>query len=55
LVATRSRPDAGLALSDALDALEREIRDLRSRRSEHRPRGAKGERVPEEETVDDTE
>lgn len=51
LVATRSRPDASQALFDALGALEREIRDLRSRRSEHRGRGSKGERFLEENAV----
>ena len=45
LIATRCRTYAGLALYDALGALEREIRDLRSRRSQRRGRGAKGARV----------
>ena len=52
LIATRRRPDSGLALFDALGALERVVRDLRSRRSQHRGRGAKGERVFEEDAVD---
>lgn len=52
LVATRCRPDASLALYDALGALEREIRDLRSRRSEHRGRGAKSDRAFSENEVD---
>ncbi len=51
LIATRGRPDAGLALFDALGALEREIRDLRSRRSQRRRRGAKGARVFEDYAV----
>lgn len=51
LVATRCRPDAGRALFDALGALEREVRDLRSRRTDHRGRTARGApRVPEPET-----
>ena len=34
IVAARTRPDAGLALNEALDAFEREIRRLRHRRAE---------------------
>jgi cold shock CspA family protein/ribosome-associated translation inhibitor RaiA len=33
IVASRTRPDAGLALNEALDAFEREVRRLRGRRN----------------------
>jgi cold shock CspA family protein/ribosome-associated translation inhibitor RaiA len=36
LVAARTRADAGLALNEALDAFERELRRLRDRRGERR-------------------
>jgi len=36
LVAARSRPDAGLALNEALDAFEREVHSLRERRRDGR-------------------
>lgn len=36
IVAARTRPDAGLALNEALDAFEREVRRLRHRRTQQR-------------------
>jgi cold shock CspA family protein/ribosome-associated translation inhibitor RaiA len=36
IVAARTRPDAGLALNEALDAFEREVRRLRQRRRQER-------------------
>ena len=36
IVAARTRPDAGLALNEALDAFEREIRRMRERRTGRR-------------------
>lgn len=39
LVAARTRPDAGLALNEAMDVLERELRRLRERRGQ--PRGSR--------------
>jgi cold shock CspA family protein len=42
IVATRTRPEAGLALNEALDAFEREVRRMRDRRTEQRT-----ERPPE--------
>ena len=42
IVAKRTRPDAGLALNEALDVFEREVRKLRDRRTksrEERPAG----------------
>jgi cold shock CspA family protein/ribosome-associated translation inhibitor RaiA len=36
IVATRSRPDAGQALNEVLDAFEREVRRLRERRIDRR-------------------
>lgn len=36
LVAARTRPDAGLALNEALDAFEHEVRRLRDRRTKQR-------------------
>lgn len=36
IVAARTRPDAGLALNEALDAFEREVRRLRERRTQRR-------------------
>lgn len=37
LVASRTRPDLGLALDEAVDAFERAVKELRSRRQERRP------------------
>jgi cold shock CspA family protein/ribosome-associated translation inhibitor RaiA len=37
IVAARSRSDAGLALNEALDVFEREVRRMRDRRSQQRP------------------
>jgi ribosomal subunit interface protein len=34
IVAARTRPDAGLALNEAMDAFEREVRRMRHRRAE---------------------
>lgn len=42
IVAARTREEAGLALNEALDAFEREVRTLRGKR-----RGRRSERVPE--------
>jgi cold shock CspA family protein/ribosome-associated translation inhibitor RaiA len=36
IVAARTRPDPGLALNEALDAFEREVRRMRHRRSQQR-------------------
>jgi ribosomal subunit interface protein len=36
IVASRTRPDAGLALNEALDAFEREVRRMRDRRTQQR-------------------
>jgi CspA family cold shock protein len=36
IVAARTRPDAGLALNEALDAFEREVRRMRDRRTQRR-------------------
>ncbi len=36
IVATRTRPDAGLALNEVLDAFEREVRRMRDRRTGQR-------------------
>lgn len=36
IVAARTRPDAGLALNEALDAFEREVRRMRRRRTQQR-------------------
>jgi len=36
IVAARTRPDAGLALNETLDAFEREIRRMRDRRTQQR-------------------
>jgi ribosome-associated translation inhibitor RaiA len=36
IVAARTRPDAGLALNEAMDVFEREVLRLRERRSERR-------------------
>ncbi len=36
IVAARTRPDAGLALNEALDAFEREVRRMRERRTQSR-------------------
>jgi ribosomal subunit interface protein len=36
IVAARTRPDAGLALNEALDAFEREVRRMRERRTQAR-------------------
>jgi CspA family cold shock protein len=39
IVAARTRPDASLALNEALDAFEREVLRMRQRRAERRERG----------------
>ena len=36
VVATRTEPDAGLALNEALDVFEREVRRMRGRRAQRR-------------------
>jgi cold shock CspA family protein/ribosome-associated translation inhibitor RaiA len=50
IVATRIRPEAGLALDEAIDAFEREVRALRSRRND--PRGLAEPAPPELGIVD---
>jgi cold shock CspA family protein/ribosome-associated translation inhibitor RaiA len=52
LVASRERADAGLALNEALDVFERELRRLRDQRSNRRAESAAGAPPPELGVVD---
>jgi len=45
IVASRARPDLGLALEEAMEAFEREVHRLRERRAEKRPE-ARGSQPP---------
>ena len=53
LVAARTRPDAGLALNEAMDVFERELRRLRDRRSEVGESLARGAETPEIGVIDE--
>jgi ribosome-associated translation inhibitor RaiA/cold shock CspA family protein len=52
LVAARTRPDAGLALNEAVDVFERELRRLRDRRGAQGELRARGAETPETGVID---
>lgn len=52
IVAARTRPDVTLALNDAMDVFEREVRRLRDRRGGRREPGSRGAPPPEVGVID---